>query len=734
MGEKKRGAVLDGFRILCAFLVIAIHTAPLLSVNETAELILTRVWARIAVPFFFLITGYFMAPHLEEADRTYRNRFLRKTVVIYGVSILLYLPLNFYAGYFGKSFSVGQFCLDILINGTFYHLWYLPAVMFGVWFVWFLVEKGGFKRAFLAAAVLYLIGLFGDSYYGLASGFALGKNFYDGIFAVSEYTRNGLFFAPLFLLTGIGCYREEGGAPGKAIAGGLGCLALMTGEGLAVHRLGFPRHDSMYIFLVPCLYLLFQGLRALDGGGKKALRDISLLMYLLHPWVIVIVRGAAKVLKLTAFLVDNSLIHYLAVGASTFLVSVFLYGLWEYGKAAGWFFFAAGPAEAGEKSRAWIEIDESAIAHNVEEIRKALPEGTEIWGVLKADAYGHGALRTARVLAEAGVSGFAVACLAEAVALRRAGIRGEILILGWTDPKDAGCLARYRLTQTVVDAGYARALNHRGVSVKVHIKIDTGMHRLGIEDRDYEKITKIYRYGNLKVEGIFSHLCVSDSREEEAIAYTEAQIRRYFALIDRLRRDGYRVGKTHIQASYGILNYPNLNCDLARAGLILYGVKSEAGPVLYELDLKPALTLKARLGLVRELEPGDCAGYGRAFRTDRSCRLGVLTIGYGDGVPRNYAEAGGEVLLGGRRASVVGRICMDQLLIDVTEIPEAKPGDTAVLIGRDREEAITCEEMAGKCGTITNEILSRLGSRLRRVYVGKKRNIFRKPVDRRKEI
>lgn len=731
MSDNRRKAVLDGFRILCAFLIVAIHTSPLLSLNETADFVLTRVFARVAVPFFFMISGYFMAPHIESFDRAYRNRFLRKMAVVYGLSIVLYLPLNLYSGYFGKGFSAGQFCLDILLNGTFYHLWYLPAVMFGVWLVWLLVEKTGFKRAFFISSLLYVVGLFGDSYYGLVAGIPLLKSFYDGIFAVSEYTRNGLFFAPVFLLLGVGCRGEERIAPGKGAAGSLALLALMTGEGVVLHFLGLQRHDSMYILLIPCLYLLFQTLRALDGGGKKAFRDISLLMYLLHPWFIVVIRGAAKALKLTALLVDNSLIHYAAVCMTTLAASAVLYGLWEYGKASGWFAFGAGAEEPAPKNRAWTEIDESAVVHNLEEIRKILPEETKVWGVLKADAYGHGAIPTARALAEAGVEGYAVACLREAVALRRAGIKGDILILGWTDPKEAGCLARYRLTQTVVDAAYARALSHRRIPVKVHIKVDTGMHRLGVPDQDYEEITKIFRCRNLRVEGVFSHLCVSDTREAEDIAYTETQIQRYFALIGRLKRDGYSVGKTHIQASYGILNYPELGCDLARPGLILYGVKSSGGRALYDLNLEPALTLKARLALVRELMPEERAGYGRTFLAERPCRLGVLTIGYGDGVPRNYAEAGGEVLLRGRRVPVVGRICMDQLLIDVTEVSGVKAGDTAVLIGRDGEEQITCEEMAQKCGTITNEILSRLGSRLGRVYVKKELNRFcEKPVDR----
>jgi serine/alanine racemase len=716
MAKNRKRPVLDGFRILCAFLIVAIHTSPLESVNGTADFVLTRVFARVAVPFFFLVTGYFLAPRMEAGDTAYRDRFLKKIAGIYGAAMLIYLPLNVYAGYFGEGFTAGNLLLDILIDGTFYHLWYLPAVIFGVWFVWKLVEKLGMRRAFHLSAALYVIGLFGDSYYGLAAGIPVLRNVYDGIFAVSEYTRNGLFFAPVFLLMGAGCLREEKVSLTKGAVGFGVCLALMTAEGLILRYLGLQRHDSMYIFLLPCMFALFQLLRSADGGGSKPLRSVSLLIYILHPWFIVLVRGAAKILGLTKILVENSLVHYLAVSVSTLAASLILYVLWERMKSAGWLVRIGGRREPGGEIRAWAEIDESAISHNVKKIREILPENTQICGVLKADAYGHGALAAARTLTAAGVRYFAVASLSEGIALRRSGVKGEILILGWTDPREAGCLARYRLTQTVVDAAYARALNHRGIPVKVHVKIDTGMHRLGVEDTDHEDLRKIYRCRNLKIEGTFSHLCVSDSRRGEDIAFTEEQIRRYFAVIDWLKRDGYPVGKTHIQASYGILNYPDLGCDLARAGLILYGLKSDTGPVLHELGMEPALALKARLGLVRDLAPGECAGYGREFRAEKPCRLGVVTIGYGDGVPRNYAAAGGEVLLAGRRVPIVGRICMDQLLIDVTEVPSARPGDTAVLIGRDGEEQISCEEMAEKCGTITNEIASQIGSRVVKIY------------------
>lgn len=714
--NKREGALLDGFRLVCAFLIVAIHTSPLTSVSGTADFVLTRVFARVAVPFFFMVSGYFMAPHLRADDREYRNRFLKKIGKIYLAAMLLYLPLNLYTGYFKEGWSAGKMLLDVLINGTFYHLWYLPAVMLGTWLSWEMYRRLGQKRAFGLALGLYLVGLFGDSYYGLSAWLPGVRQGYEILFSFSDYTRNGLFFAPVFLLMGAGCAEEEMPPAGKSAAELALCLGLMTAEGLILHHFALQRHDSMYLFLVPCMYALFQLLRAGNRGERKAVRELSLWVYLLHPWTIVAVRGAAKVLGLQAILVENSLGHYLAVCGATLAAAWILSrarrGIRKSGRFAG----QTGGEDASSRCRSWLEINEAAIAHNVREIRRLLPDTTEIMGVLKADAYGHGAVPAARTLEKEGVRYFAVACLTEGIALRRAGIRGEILILGWTDPKEAACLARYRLTQTVVDLPYARVLERRGIPLKVQIKIDTGMHRLGVADDRYEEVTRIFRCRNLTVTGTFSHLNASDSLTPEDVDYTEGQIRRFFAVVDRLKTEGYPVGQVHIQASYGILNWPELDCDAARAGLILYGIKSDTMPVRHELALTPALSWKAKLGLIRPVAAGETAGYGRAFLAKRPCLLGVVTVGYGDGLMRHYGQQGGQVLLRGTRVPIVGRICMDQMLIDVTEVPDCRPGDIVTLIGRDGQEEITCEEMAEICGTITNEIVSGLGKRLPKCY------------------
>ena len=216
---------------------------------------------------------------------------------------------------------------------------------------------------------------------------------------------------------------------------------------------------------------------------------------------------------------------------------------------------------------------------------------------------------------------------------------------------------------------------------------------------------------------MFTHLAVSDSLSDYDVSFTEEQIRRFFGLAAELERRGIDTGALHTQASYGLLNYPDARCAYARAGVALYGVKSdEHDGVRAWPELEPALSLRARIGLVRELPAGESIGYGREFTTARASKIAVLPVGYGDGVFRCAMHGGAEALVNGKRCPVVARICMDQLCLDVTDAGDVKPGSVATFIGRDGGEFISCEEFASKCGTISNEVLSRLGKRLPRVY------------------
>lgn len=686
MSARSQRPALDRFRLAAAVLVVCIHTGPLSSVSGVWDFWLCRVLARTAVPFFLMITGYFLA----RSEWKSTGRFLKKTALTYLAAVALYLPLNLYNGGYGLL----EWIQKILAEGTLYHLWYFPAVILGVFIAWGL-SKLGQPAALIIAALLYLIGLGGDSYYGLISSLPGPAAFYQAVFTVFGYTRNGVFLAPLFLLLGgLGRWWSKS----ASLAGFGASIALMTAEGFLLRSLGWQRHDSMYLALPLCMLFLFSLLLGQNAGEDKRARRVSLLIYLLHPWSIVLVRGGAKVVRLEALLVENSVVHFFAVLALTLGMALVL--------------DAVRPIRPSPTSRAWKEIDLDALRHNAETLQSRLSPGCELMAVVKADGYGHGAAAVARSLQKSGVNAFAVATMSEGISLRKAGVRGTILVLGYTPAEGIPLLRRWRLVQTVADEAHGRALDAAGRLLRVHIAVDTGMHRLGAPAEDIDALSRLWALKNLKIEGMFSHLCVSDRLDREALDYTHAQLDRFYGTADTLRKRGLAPGKLHIQASYGILNLPAQPCAYARAGIALYGVGSESAAVALEAGLRPVLSLRANVACVRELSPGEGAGYGLAFRANRHTRLAVLSIGYADGLPRELAQNGGRVLLHGQSCPMVGRMCMDQLFVDVTDVSSVRPGDTATLIGRNGELTIRAEEVSRRCGTITNELLSRLGPRL----------------------
>ncbi|HEX2981242.1 MAG TPA: serine racemase VanT catalytic subunit, partial [Anaerolineaceae bacterium] len=332
--------------------------------------------------------------------------------------------------------------------------------------------------------------------------------------------------------------------------------------------------------------------------------------------------------------------------------------------------------------------------------------------------YGHGDVEVARYLNGAGVFSFAVATIEEGIRLRSSGIKGEILILGYTDPRRIAELVRYRLSATVVDYQHAKQLNASQKQISVHIKVDTGMHRLGESSHNAAEVERIFQCHHLKVRGMYTHLGVADSTQEADVAFTEGQIKVFYALLEQLEQRQIALPQIHLQSSFGILNYPDLLCSYARVGIALYGVLSAPGTkTKIQPTLRPALSLITRVVLIRQIAAGDSVGYGRAFTASRSTRIAVLSIGYADGVPRSLSGGRGQVLIHGCRAPIIGLICMDQLTVDVTDIDDVQRGDIATLIGEDGPDAITAEETAAASGTIPNDLLSRLGSRLERVYL-----------------
>lgn len=736
-GYDKSYTGIDFFRLAAALLIITIHTSPLADFSETGDFILTRIAARTAVPFFFVTSGFFLISRYN-----YRigklSAFVRKTALLYGAAILLYIPINLYNDYFQMENLLPNIIKDIVFDGTLYHLWYLPASILGGAIAWYLVKKLDYKKAFAAAAVLYLIGLFGDSYYGVIENFSVSSVFYALIFQVSDYTRNGIFFAPVFFVMGgfIADHKEEAAynemicinsepgrmaltrdlfRPGRFGNSTLGfgirfgmTLALMLAEGLTLHHFQVQRHDSMYVLLLPCVYFLFSFLLQFRGKRHVRLRDVSLIVYLIHPMMIVVMRMFAKLLHLQGLLVDNGVIHFLAVTAVSVVFSVAAAALWSR-------FGRKRKKHNINTDRAYMEINLENLTHNAAVLYRAMAPKCELMAVVKAEAYGHGMYEIATHLDKIGIRAFAAATIDEGIKLRRCGVRGEILILGCTAPERARELRKYDLAQTLIDYDYACRLNEQGCKVKVHMKIDTGMHRLGF-DSDLQEILSVFAMESLVINGIYTHLCAADSLEEEDVYFTRQQIANFYGVLKRLKKEGIHIPKIHIQSSYGLLNYPELKCDYVRAGVALYGVLSTPNAqTKLQLDLRPVLSLKAKVILLRFVPQGESVGYGRTFVTDRDSVIAILPIGYADGFPRSLSDRDGYVLINGRWAPVVGRICMDQLAVDVTDIADVEVGMTATLIGSDGSETIDAPTVAMDSESITNELLSRLGSRLGRI-------------------
>jgi len=372
------------------------------------------------------------------------------------------------------------------------------------------------------------------------------------------------------------------------------------------------------------------------------------------------------------------------------------------------------PLECG---RAWVEIDLDALACNLADIRSKLPKNNDIMAVVKANAYGHGAERIAGRLAEEGVRAFAVATVTEGIKLRECIPDDSILVLGYTHPKDMWCLSEYNLSQLVTDEDFAKKLNETGKKIKVHIAIDTGMRRLGMEPSDFAKIERIFTFENLTVEGIATHLSSSDSKDKNDISFTNNQMEKFSELVQKLKDKGYNIGKQHAQASYGIYNYPEINLDFARPGIFLYGAYSRNDDAKITGGLRPVLALKALIAQVRWIKAGECVSYGRTYTAKEQIKLATVNIGYADGIPRQMSSNGGYCIVGGVKVPIIGIITMDMLMLDVTNAENVKAGDIATLIGKDKNEEILCSDLAEAAGTITYDILAGLSSRLPRIYL-----------------
>lgn len=365
------------------------------------------------------------------------------------------------------------------------------------------------------------------------------------------------------------------------------------------------------------------------------------------------------------------------------------------------------------RKRTWAEIDLGALRHNYHALRDLLPNGCKFLGVVKSNAYGHGALPIAKSLEELGADYLAVACLDEAVALREGGIKLPILILGVTAPEFTGDLLRCDLTQTVgtlQDAeGYSKMAEAQGKKLKVHIKVDTGMSRLGfLWSEAVGPAARVAALPGLEVEGIFTHFADADGDE----AFTMEQYHRFRAVTDGLEARGLRIPICHCAASAAVLNYPCTHLDMVRPGIVLYGHYPAQGMECL-CDLKPVMTLKTRVAAVRHVPDGSSVSYGRTHYLAGDTTLAVLPVGYADGFPRLLSNKG-SALLHGVPCPLVGRVCMDMCMVAVDKSLDVKPGDEAVLYGPG---PLTVEHAARLAGTIQYELLCAVSPRVPRIYI-----------------
>ena len=373
------------------------------------------------------------------------------------------------------------------------------------------------------------------------------------------------------------------------------------------------------------------------------------------------------------------------------------------------------------EKRSWVEVNLNQIIQNLEIYKKNLKKDAQIMAVIKADAYGHGDAMVARTLSAKGINLFAVSNIDEAVGLRNAGITGEILILGYSSPIYANTLHFLNLTQAIVSAEYAEALARTGYEIKCQFAIDTGMNRIGIPSYDVKAAASIVRkYSHmLHVNGIFTHLCVADSIEKDDIEYTKRQLTLFKNVADELK--DLSLPYIHCYNSAGGLyhlendEFNETIGNVVRLGIILYGLKPDVSDSLPK-GIKPAMTWKSVISLVKVLEKGESISYGRTFTTSRRSIIATVTTGYADGYNRLLSNRG-FVMIKGHKTPIVGRICMDQTLVDVTDIPDVKMGDVVILMGEDGVLSYNADDMAKDLNTIGYEIVCNISKRVQRFYV-----------------
>ena len=370
-------------------------------------------------------------------------------------------------------------------------------------------------------------------------------------------------------------------------------------------------------------------------------------------------------------------------------------------------------------SRIYAKIDLDAIAYNLDSMRANLKEGTKMICVIKTDGYGHGALPIARMTEHMDdIWGYAVATAEEADSLRKNGIKKPILILGFTFPEACEQIVREELRPAVFTYDMACLLSgeavKQGKTVYVHIALDTGMSRIGyqVTEESADEVKRISALPGIEIEGLFTHFSKADEADK---SFTMEQLERYRQFVHMLTERGITIPIRHCSNSAGIVDLPEANMDVVRAGITLYGLYPSEEVLKERVPLHPAMELKSHIAYIKTLEPGRLISYGGTFQTERTCKVATIPVGYGDGYPRGLSNKGW-VLIHGKKAPILGRVCMDQFMVDVTDIPGAKALDEVTLVGSDHGASISVEELGSLSGRFNYEFVCCIGKRVPRVY------------------
>lgn len=368
--------------------------------------------------------------------------------------------------------------------------------------------------------------------------------------------------------------------------------------------------------------------------------------------------------------------------------------------------------------RVHATIDLDAIKKNVEEVKKAVGDSTKVMAIIKADGYGHGSVPCAKALTKIGVDAFGVAIIEEGVILRKNGVKQPILILGYTSEYQMSRMIQYQLTQTVFELEMAKNISKYAVALnkkaKIHIKIDTGMNRIGFKDCDENIaiIKEISQLPNIEITGAFTHFARADEEDKAAAL---KQLERYANFVNKLEENGVHIPTKHISNSAGIIDFPQARFDMVRSGIMTYGLYP-SNEVSKQFPLSPALSLKSHIIYLKEVEAGEGISYNHIYVTKRKSKIATIPVGYADGYPRALSSRG-RVLIRGQYAPIVGRICMDQFMVDVTDIEGVSVLDEVTLVGKDGENTISVEEVADMAGSFNYEFVCGISKRVPRVYI-----------------